>query len=276
MKILKNLGLIALGAILTVGFSACGEEKEKAQTESKNTKKNEVVVGATPIPHGQILEFIKEDLQKEGVNLKIVEFTDYVTPNISLHDKSLDANFMQHKPYLDSINKDRGYRLVSIAEIHLEPIGLYSTKHKSIDSLSDGARIAIPNDVTNGGRALILLHNQGLITLKDATNLGSTESDIVQNSKDLKIIPIEGALLPRVVDEYDGAVINGNYALQAGFKSKDAILLEDKKSPYVNVLVVREESVNDENIAKLKKALQSEKVKEFIIDTYDGEVVPAF
>ncbi|WP_066386926.1 MetQ/NlpA family ABC transporter substrate-binding protein [Helicobacter himalayensis] len=276
MKILKNLGLIALGAILAVGFSACGEEKEKAQTESKNTKKNEVVVGATPIPHGQILEFIKEDLQKEGVNLKIVEFTDYVTPNISLHDKSLDANFMQHKPYLDSINKDRGYRLVSIAEIHLEPIGLYSTKHKSIDSLSDGARIAIPNDVTNGGRALILLHNQGLITLKDATNLGSTESDIVQNSKDLKIIPIEGALLPRVVDEYDGAVINGNYALQAGFKSKDAILLEDKKSPYVNVLVVREESVNDENIAKLKKALQSEKVKEFIIDTYDGEVVPAF
>lgn len=276
MKILKNLGLIALSAILAVGFSACGEEKEKVQTESKNTKKNEVVVGATPIPHGQILEFIKEDLQKEGVNLKIVEFTDYVTPNISLHDKSLDANFMQHKPYLDSINKDRGYRLVSIAEIHLEPIGLYSTKHKSIDSLPDGARIAIPNDVTNGGRALILLHNQGLITLKDATNLGSTESDIVQNSKELKIIPIEGALLPRVVDEYDGAVINGNYALQAGFKSRDAILLEDKKSPYVNVLVVREESVNDENIAKLKKALQSEKVKEFIINTYDGEVVPAF
>ncbi|MGI0440093.1 MetQ/NlpA family ABC transporter substrate-binding protein [Helicobacter himalayensis] len=275
MKILKNLGLLALGAILAVGFSACGEEKEKAQTESKK-EKNEVVVGATPIPHGQILEFIKEDLQKEGVNLKIVEFTDYVTPNISLHDKSLDANFMQHKPYLDSINKDRGYGLVSIAEIHLEPIGLYSTKHKSIDSLSDGARIAIPNDVTNGGRALILLHNQGLITLKDVTNLGSTESDIVQNSKDLKIIPIEGALLPRVVDEYDGAVINGNYALQAGFKSKDAILLEDKKSPYVNVLVVREESVNDENIAKLKKALQSEKVKEFIINTYDGEVVPAF
>ncbi len=183
---------------------------------------------------------------------------------------------MQHKPYLDSINKDRGYGLVSIAEIHLEPIGLYSTKHKSIDSLPDGARIAIPNDVTNGGRALILLHNQGFITLKDVTNLGSTESDIVQNSKDLKIIPIEGALLPRVVDEYDGAVINGNYALQAGFKSKDAILLEDKKSPYVNVLVVREESVNDENIAKLKKALQSEKVKEFIINTYDGEVVPAF
>lgn len=276
MKVLKKIGLLALSAILAVGLSACGEEKEKTQTESKSAKKNEVVVGATPIPHGQILEFIKEDLQKEGVNLKIVEFTDYVTPNISLQDKSLDANFMQHKPYLDSINKDRGYGLVSIAEIHLEPIGLYSTKHKSIDSLPDGARIAIPNDVTNGGRALILLHNQGLITLKDVTNLGSTESDIVQNPKGLKIIPIEGALLPRVVDEYDGAVINGNYALQAGFKSKDAILLEDKKSPYANILVVREESVNDENIAKLKKALQSEKVKEFIINTYDGEVIPAF
>ncbi|RDU53002.1 methionine ABC transporter substrate-binding protein [Helicobacter sp. MIT 00-7814] len=276
MKILKNLGLLALSAIIAFGLSACGEEKEKAQTESKSGKKNEVIVGATPIPHGQILEFIKEDLQKEGVNLKIIEFTDYVTPNISLHDKSLDANFMQHKPYLDSINKDRGYGLVSIAEIHLEPIGLYSTKYKSIDSLPDGARIAIPNDVTNGGRALILLHNQGLITLKDVTNLGSTESDIVQNPKGLKIIPIDGALLPRVVDEYDGAVINGNYALQAGFKSKDAILLEDKKSPYANILVVREESVNDENIAKLKKALQSEKVKEFIINTYDGEVIPAF
>lgn len=276
MRALKTLGLLALSAIFIVGLSACGEGKEKTQTESKGAKKNEVVIGATPIPHAQILEFIKEDLQKEDVNLKIVEFTDYVTPNISLQDKSLDANFMQHKPYLDSINKDRGYKLVSIAEIHLEPIGLYSTKHKSIDSLPDGARIAIPNDVTNGGRALILLHNQGLITLKDVTNLGSTESDIVQNPKSLKIIPIEGALLPRVVDEYDGAVINGNYALQAGFKSKDAILLEDKKSPYANILVVREESVNDENIAKLKKALQSEKVKEFIINTYDGEVIPAF
>lgn len=276
MKVLKNLGLFALSAILTVVLGACGEKKEKTQIESKSAKKNEVVVGATPIPHAKILEFIKEDLQKEGVNLKIVEFTDYVTPNISLQDKSLDANFMQHKPYLDSINKDRGYGLVSIAEIHLEPIGLYSTKHKSIDSMPDGARIAIPNDATNGGRALILLHNQGFIMLKDVTNLGSTESDIAQNPKNLKIIPIEGALLPRVVDEYDGAVINGNYALQAGFKSKNAILLEDKKSPYANILAVRKESVNDENILKLKKALQSEKVKEFIINTYDGEVIPAF
>ncbi|MCI7485103.1 MAG: MetQ/NlpA family ABC transporter substrate-binding protein [Helicobacter sp.] len=270
MKALESLGLLALSAIVALGLSACGEKKEKTQTKS------EIVIGATPIPHAQILEFIKEDLQKEGVSLKIVEFSDYVTPNISLHDKSLDANFVQHKPYLDSINKDRGYTLTPIAQIHIEPIGLYSKKHKSTDSLPHNATIAIPNDTTNLARSLILLHNNGLITLKDVTNLKSTESEIINNPKNFKIVPVDGALLVRVFQDYDAAVINGNYALQAGLFTDDAILLEDGLSPYANVLVVRQENSNDDNTKKLKATLQSQKVRDFILQTYKGSVLPAF
>lgn len=233
-------------------------------------------VGATPIPHAQILNFIAPILKKEGIDLKVVEFTDYVTPNLALADKSLDANFMQHEPYLKKFDRDRGLHLVAIAKIHVEPLGFYSKKIKSIDELKDGATITIPNDPSNGGRALILLHNHGLITLKDPTNLYSTEFDIIKNPKKLKIRPLDAAMLSKSLDDVDASVINGNYALQAGLKTKDAIFTEGPESPYANVLVVREGDENKPSIIKLKNALQSEAVRKFILDTYQGEIVPAF
>ncbi|PAF46630.1 methionine ABC transporter substrate-binding protein [Helicobacter sp. 12S02634-8] len=233
-------------------------------------------VGATPIPHAQILKEIIPDLKKEGIDLQVVEFTDYVTPNLALADKSLDANFMQHQPYLDQINKDRHLHLVSIAKIHIEPLGFYSKKIKSIGALKNGATIAIPNDPSNGGRALILLDKQGLIKLKDPSNLYATEFDIIANPKKLKIKSLDAAMLAKSLDDLDGAIINTNYALQAGLKTKDALFSEGKDSPYANILVVREGDANKPSILKLKKALQSQKVKDFILKTYQGEIIPAF
>ncbi|WP_288545623.1 MetQ/NlpA family ABC transporter substrate-binding protein [uncultured Helicobacter sp.] len=236
----------------------------------------ELKIGATPIPHAQILKSIIPTLQKEGIELKIVEFTDYVTPNLALANKDIDANFMQHKPFLDKINKDRKLNLISIAQIHIEPIGGYSTKIKSINALPNGATIAIPSDATNGGRALILLHNNGLITLKNPNNLNATEFDIIQNPKNLKIKPIEAALLTKTLQDVDLAIINGNYAMQIRLKTKDALILEDSRSPYVNILAVRLGDENKAEIIKLKNALQSQEVKQLIQDTYKGEVIPAF
>lgn len=236
----------------------------------------ELKVGATPVPHAKMLEHIKPLLKKEGIDLKIVEFTDYVTPNLALNDGSLDANFMQHKPYLDKINKDRKLNLTSIANIHIEPIGAYSNKIKNINELKNGALILIPADPTNGARALIMLHNNNLITLKDVNNLAANEFDIVKNPKKLKIKPIEAALLPKTLNEGDLAIINGNYALQAGLNSKKALILEDSRSPYANILAVRKGDEKNENLLKLKKALQSKEIKEFLDSTYKGEVIPAF
>lgn len=254
-------------------LSGCGQSDKGEQTQETNT---EIKVGATPVPHAKILEIIREDLQKEGVRLSIVEFSDYVTPNLSLNDESLDANFFQHKPYLYEMNKERKLDLVAVADIHIEPMGFYSTKISDIAELAQGGSIAIPNDPTNGGRALILLHNKGLITLKDPSNLASTQADIIENPKDFKIVSVEAALLPRIVKEYDGAVINSNFAIPAGFTSKDALIIEDRSSPYVNVLVVKANNIDNPSVLKLKKALQSPKVKEFIEKTYNGELVPVF
>lgn len=233
-------------------------------------------VGATPVPHAKILEIIAPDLKKEGINLKIVEFSDYVMPNLALADKSLDANFMQHLPYLEKINKDKNLNLVSIAKIHVEPIGLYSNKIKDIKELKDKAVIAIPSDPSNGARALILLHNNGIITLKDPSNLNATKYDIKSNPKKLEIKTIEAGLLTKSLPDVDAAVINGNFAMQAGLNAKDALLLEDARSPYANILVVRKGDENRSDIQALKKALQSQKVKDFINQTYNGAVVPAF
>ncbi|PAF47633.1 methionine ABC transporter substrate-binding protein [Helicobacter sp. 12S02232-10] len=233
-------------------------------------------VGATPIPQAQILKVVIPDLKKKGIDLKIIEFTDYVTPNLALADKSLDVNFIQHQPFLDKTNKDRNLNLVSIAKIHIEPLGFYSKKIKSIEQIPNGATIAIPNDPSNGGRALILLHKKGLITLKDPANLYATEFDIIKNPKNIKIRPLEAAMLTKALDDLDGAIINGNYALQAGLSAKDAIFTEGPDSPYANVLAVRKGDENKKSILELKKALQSQKVKDFILKTYHGEIVPAF
>lgn len=272
-----------IAALLLVGlaFVGCGDGKKDGEStaQGQNVGQDSKVVlkvGATPVPHAEILEFIKPDLEKEGIDLQIVQFTDYVTPNSALNDGSLDANFHQHKPFLDSLISDRGYALTPIANIHVEPIGLYSSKFKNIDELPNGAVIAIPNDPSNGGRALLLLEAEKLIKLADSTNLQATELDIVENPKELKIKPVEAALLPRTLGDVDAAVINGNYALQAGLNSADALILEGAQSPYANILVVQSSKVDDENLQKLKKALQSQKVKDFIQEKYKGEIVPAF
>lgn len=237
----------------------------------------ELKVGATPVPHAELLNLVKEDLKTEGVDLKVVEFTDYVTPNLALAEGELDANFFQHFPYLEKFSNERGLNLVSAGKIHVEPLGVFSQKIKDIKDLPNKATIAIPSDPSNGGRALILLHNNGIIKLNDSTNLYVTEFDIVENLKKLKFKPIEAAQLPRVLPDVEAAVINGNYALEAGFSPvEDSLLLEGAESPYANIIAVKSGDESKEDIQKLLKALQSKKVSDYIGANYKGGVVPAF
>lgn len=236
-----------------------------------------VVVGATQVPHAEILEVVKPQLAKEGVELDIKVFSDYVQPNLQLADKQLDANFFQHKPYLDSFNKDRKANLVPVALVHVEPFGGYSKKLKSLSDLKDGATVAIPNDPSNGGRALVLLQKQGLIKLKDPANILATAADVVENPKKLKFRELEAAMLPRSLDDVDLALINTNYAIEAKLNpTKDALFIEGADSPYTNIVVSRQDRANDPNIAKLMNALHTPDVKKFIVEKYKGAVVPAF
>ncbi len=241
---------------------------------SFNANAGDLKIGATPVPHAEILEFAKPILAKEGVNLEIIEFNDYVQPNLATDDGSIDANYFQHKPYLDSFNKDHNLNLVSVAAIHIEPIGLYSKKIKNIDQLKDGATIAIPNDPTNGGRALILLANKGLIKLKDINNVSSTVFDIVENKKNLKFVELEAAILPRSISDVDAAIINTNFAIPANLNPlKDAIILEGADSPYANIIATREDNTQNEDLQKLVKFLQSQEAKDFINNKYNGAIV---
>jgi D-methionine transport system substrate-binding protein len=234
-------------------------------------------VGATPVPHAEILEFIKDDLAAEGIELDIVEFTDYVTPNLALDDGSIDANYFQHIPYLDQFNSDRDLNLKSVIKVHIEPIALYSEEYTSLEEIPEGALIAVPNDPSNEGRALLLLHNEGIITLDDPTNLSATPIDIVENPKNLKFEELEAAQLPRVLPDVAAAVINTNYALEADLNPlEDALLIEGSDSPYVNVVAVKAENADSEKIETLRKVINSKKVEEFIIEEYEGAVVPAF
>ncbi|RZI80139.1 MAG: ABC transporter substrate-binding protein, partial [Pseudomonas sp.] len=199
-----------------------------------------ITVAASPVPHAEILEFVKPVLAKEGVDLKVKVFTDYVQPNVQVAEKRLDANFFQHQPYLDEFNKAKGTNLVSVAGVHLEPLGAYSSKLKKLDELPAGATVVIPNDATNGGRALLLLDKAGVISLKDKSNILSTVKDITTNTKNLKFRELEAATIPRVLTQVDLALINTNYALEAKLDpSKDALVIEGSDSPYVNILVAR-------------------------------------
>lgn len=277
MKRLALIFTMALAFLLN-GCSDSSDSSTKGKVSLAENDGNLVVikVGATPNPHARILENIKDDLKADGIDLQIVEFSDYVLPNIALNDGELDANFHQHQPYLDKLAEDKKLDLKSIAKIHIEPLGFYSKKIKDISELKNGATIAIPNDPSNGGRALILLNDNKIIELKDASNLYATEIDIIKNPKKLKIKPVDTAMLPKIVGDVDAAVINGNYALQAGMSAKEAILLEDSRSPYANILVVRSGDIENQDLLKLKKALTSDKTKKFLEETYKGEVVPAF
>ena len=235
-------------------------------------------VGATPEPHAAILNLVKEDLKANGIDLQVVEFTDYVTPNDAVEAGDIDANYFQHLPYLESFNKEKGYHLVNAAGIHVEPFALYSRKIKKLDDLKKKALIAIPNDPTNEGRALLLLQEAGLIELKKDAGITATPLDIKKNPKKLKFKEIEAASLPRVLDDVDGAVINGNYAIPAGLSAKkDGLFIEGSSSPYVNVIAVKAGNESKEEIQALIEALKSEKVKNFISEKYpNGEVVTVF
>ena len=235
-------------------------------------------VGATPEPHAAFLNLIKEDLKADGIDLVVVDFTDYVIPNEALESGEIDANFFQHLPYLESFNKERGYHLTNAGGIHVEPIALYSKKVKSIADLKKKATVAIPNDPTNEGRALLLLQEAGLITLDPKAGITATVQDITSNPKKLKFSEIEAASLPRVLADVDAAVINGNYAIPAGLSAaKDGLFVEGSSSPYVNVLCVKEGNENLPAVQALIKALKSDKVKKYISEKYpNGEVVAVF
>jgi len=236
-----------------------------------------LIVGATQVPHAEILEVVKPELAKEGVELDIKVFSDYVQPNLQLADKELDANFFQHQPYLDTFNKDRGAKLVSVGTVHVEPFGGYSRKLKSLKDLPNGATVAIPNDPSNSGRALLLLQKQGLIKLKDPTNITATPLDIAENPKNLKFRELEAAILPRALDDVALALINTNYALEAGLvPTKDALFIEGADSPYANIVVTREDNKDAPAVKKLVNALHTPAVKKFIEEKYKGAVVPAF
>jgi D-methionine transport system substrate-binding protein len=236
-----------------------------------------LTVAASAVPHAEILEFVKPVLAKEGVELQVKVFDDYVQPNVQVSEKRIDVNYFQHQPYLDKYNKSHGTHLVGVAAVHIEPFGVYSHHYKHLADIPAGATIAIPNDPSNVGRALLLLEHKGLISLKDPANLLATPQDITANPKNLNIRELDAAILPRVLDQVDLAIINTNYALEAKLvPTRDALVLEDGKSAYANLLVARPDNKNDAAVKKLAAALNSPAVKAFIERQYKGAIVPAF
>lgn len=262
----------------TTNNTSAGENTSTNTTEpaTEPAETVKLVVGAT-VPHADILKFIAPALKEEGIELEVREFSDYVQPNVQVFEGQLDANYFQHQPYLDDQNAQNGFDLVPVVGVHVEPFGAYSKTLTSIDELKDGARIAIPNDATNGGRALLLLQKQGLIKLDEAAGISATKKDITENPKNFTFIEVEAAILPRQLEEVDLALINTNYALEADLNpTTDALFIEDKDSPYTNLLVSRPDNKDSEAIQKLAAALTSDEVRTFINDTYQGALVPVF
>ena len=301
---MKKLISATLAASLALSLAACGSSastdsvaasSEAASTEStaasseaaESTAETSELAGTTlkvaasPTPHAEILNVAKEVLAEQGIDLEVVEFSDYVQPNLVTESGEVDANYFQHKPYLDGFNVEQGTHLVSVGPVHYEPFGIYPGKSSDLENIADGATIAIPSDTTNEARALQLLAAQGLITVRDDAGLTATINDITENPHNIKFEEIEAAQLPRTVQDVDFAVINGNYALAAGFSVKnDALATEDASSEaaqtYANILAVKEGRENDPAIQALYAALTSDKVKDYINSTYDGAVVPIF
>ena len=269
---MKNFRSALLAAALSLVVAAGSATAAQATTKIR--------VGASPTPHAEILKVANDVLKPQGYELQIIEYSDYVQPNMALEGKELDANFFQHKPYLDDFNKEKGTKLVSIGTVHYEPFGIYAGKTASLEELQDGAQIGVPNDPTNGGRALLLLQEQGLITLKEDVGLEPTKLDIAENPHNYEIVEMEAAQLPRSLGSLDIAVINGNYAIQADLKVADALAIESAEgtagTAYVNVLAVKEGRESDPAIQALAKALCSDEVKAFIDETYAGAVQAVF
>ena len=255
-------------------------ESSEASSKEASGELKKIKIGATPSPHAEILEEANKVLKDKGYELDIVVYNDYVQPNIAVDTGELDANFFQHYPYLESFNEERGTKVVSAGVIHYEPFGIYAGKVSSLADLKDGAKIAVPNDVTNEARALQLLAAQGLIKIKDGAGLTATKNDIVENPKNIEFLEVEAAQVPRSLQDVDVAVINGNYAIEAGLKVKDALAVEDASSEaantYANIIAVKEGNEKSEAILALLDAIQSPEVKKFIEDKYEGAVVPLF
>lgn len=261
---------------LALTLAACGSDSSSSHTSAADQP---LVVAASPTPHARILDFIKDHLAaKAGLKLEVKQVTDYVTPNTAVQDGSADANFFQHQPYLDDFNKQHGTDIVSVETVHLEPLGLYSKKVKQVADLPAGATVAVPNDATNEGRALKLLADNHVITLRSGAGTTATVRDITGNPKNLKWKELEAAQLPRSLDDVDAAVINGNYALDSGLKpATDAIVLEKAAgNPYANILAVKKGRQDDPRVRKLAELLHSPEVRKYIEDTFKGSVIPAF
>ena len=275
----KVFALIAAFAFSALALAGCGgQQSASSGASSAASGAKTLKVGATAVPHAEILEAAKPLLEKEGITLEIVEFNDYVQPNLALNDKELDANYFQHEPYLKNfMDEHKEVKLKNAAGIHIEPMGVYSKKIKKLDELKDGATIAIPNDPTNGGRSLLLLEKAGIIKLKEGVGEKATVGDIAENKKNIKFQEVEAAQVPRTLDDVDAAVINSNFAMQVNLDpTKDAMFIEDSTSPYVNIIAVREGDENRPEIQALIKVLHSDEIKQFITEKYKGAVVPAF
>ena len=275
----KLISVVLITTLIAGVLTGCGSGKESnSSQEATQTSETTLKVGASLTPHAEILEKAKPILAKEGVNLEIVKIEDTVTPNTGLVGKSLDANFFQHQPYLDDFNKENKTDLVSAGAVHYEPFGIYAGKVKDLSALPEGATVAVPNNVTNEARALLLLQQEGLLKLKDGVDIKATINDIVENTKNIKFKEIAPEQLVRSLPDVDVAVINGNYAIEGGLHVKDALAVESNQSvaakTYANIIAVRKEDQENEAVKKLVTVLQSEEIKKYINDTYDGAVVP--
>ena len=285
---IKKIAALILTLALVFSLAACGSKTPSTETdipatgepENENVENVTLKVAATPVPHAEILAVAKEILAEQGITLEIIEFTDYVQPCMVTENGEVDANYFAHLPYIDGFNAENGTHLVSVAAIHYEPLGLYAGKTASIEELADGAKIAVPNDGSNRARALLLLEANGLITLKEGAGFTATKLDIVENPKNLEIVEMEAAQLPRTLADVDMAVVNGNYALEAGLSIADALATEAVESEsaqtYANIVVVKEGNEENAAVKALCDALQSEQVKSFIEEKYEGAVVALF
>ena len=273
LKISNKVFFASLMVFSLFVFSGCGSDTGK----NSETEKSAITVGVTPGPHAEIMEEVKKVAAKEGLDIKIVEFSDYIQPNVALSNGEIDANSYQHQPFLDAQIADRGYKIESIAKTVIFPMAVYSKKFKSLSDIPDGAIVSLPNDPTNGGRALLILEKAGLLKLKENAGLSATVADITENPQHLQIKELEAAQVALSLTDVDFAVINTNYATQAGLvPNRDALFIEDGKSPYANVLVVRSEDKDKAVFKKLMKAYQSDEVKQFITDHFQGSGTAAW
>lgn len=268
----KRILAAGAAAVLAVGLTACGGKENKADDKT-------ITVAASPTPHAEILEAAKDLLKEKGYTLEIKEFDDYPQQNVVVDEGEFDANYFQHQPYLDNFNEEKGADLVSAAKIHYEPLGIYPGASEDLENIKDGAKIAVPNDATNEARALLLLEENGIITLKEDAGLNATKKDVEENPHNIEIVELDAAQIARVVEELDFVVLNGNYALDAGFNVQtDAIAKEEADSEaaqtYANIIAVKKENKDSEKIKALVEVLQSEEIGTFITDTYEGAVVP--